>query len=380
MTPARLLLPPFVLASALVACSPPEDTATEAAEPEQAPATLVETVSLETTSFRETIELTGETAPIRSAVIASQIAGRITTLDVEEGATVTAGQRVLRVDTGTAGAQREQLETQAEGLDRDIRRARSLIDRGIGTQTDLDALETQRALVGDQIAAIDVSIRQGRGEAPISGIVVEKAAEEGEFASPGQPLARIVDVSTIEVMVGLPEHQIRYVREGMTVPVHILATDSHYEGTLTRIGVEADPASRTFPLEIQIANDDGQLRAGMRARVVLEKRDIQDAVVIPRDAVVQGLEGPEVLVDEGGVVGAREVEMGPGRGGYVVIQHGLLPGDSLIVRGHRMLVPGERIRTVDVGVCCAEQLGRFLEGEPVADTPTTEGADDALGG
>lgn len=380
MTPARLILPPFVLASALVACSPPEEASEEAAEPEQPPATLVETVSLQTTSFRETIELTGETTPIRTAVIASQIAGRITTLDVEEGATVTAGQRVLRVDTGTAAAQREQLETQAEGLDRDIRRARSLIDRGIGTQTDLDALETQRALVGDQIAAIDVSIRQGRGEAPISGIVVEKAAEEGEFASPGQPLARIVDISTIEVMVGLPEHQIRYVREGMTVPVHILATDTHYTGTLTRIGVEADPASRTFPLEIQIANDDGELRAGMRARVVLEKRDIQDAIVIPRDAVVQGLEGPEVLVDEGGLVAAHEVELGPGRGGYVVIEDGLQLGDSLIVRGHRMLVPGERIRTVDVGECCAEQLGRFLEGEPVADTPTSEGADDALGG
>ncbi len=376
MQPLRLLLPLLSVSLCAAACSPPEPETAEAEPAAEARlATLVETVALETTSFNERIELTGETLPIRTAVISSQIAGRITRFDVTEGAYVEEGARVLRVDTGTASSQRAQLDTQRDALDRDIRRAESLLGRGIGTRTDFEALEVQRELLTEQMNSIDISIRQGRGETPISGTVVETMAEVGEFTSPGQPLARIVDVSSIEVRVGLPEREIRFVREGMTVPVRILATQTEHMGVLHRIGVQADAASRTFPLVIRIDNNEGTLRAGMRAQVTLTKRDLDDAVVIPRDAVLQGLEGPEVLIDVNGVVEARTVVLGPGRGGFTVVESGVGPGDRLIVRGHRLLVPGEPIRTVDQGICCASQFDRYLNGTPAAEAPT-----DQLGG
>lgn len=368
----------FGASAAAVACARPDDApAGSAAEPPAAVGMLVETVTVERAGFREELVLTAETEPVRSAVLSSQIPGRIVTLDVEEGQPVREGASVLRVDTAATDAQRAQLQTQLSSLEREIVRATTLHERGLGTVHDIESFQTQRALVLDQLGALDANIQQGRMRAPIGGIVVDKLAEVGEYANPGVPLARIVDISSIVVRAGLPEREITFVREGMEVPVHILATGEHYVGTLHRIGVEANTLSRTFPLEIRIDNASGRLRAGMRAEVRVSKRELPDAIVIPRDAILQGLDGPEVLVAEGSQVGVRSVRVGPGRGGFVVIESGLLAGDQLIVRGHRLLVPGESIRTVDLGACCSEQLRRYLEGAPDAET---EAAAEQAGG
>ncbi len=365
MQPFRSL-PVSALLFLAAACSPPEtgeegSEATESETPTEV-ATLVETVTVEETSFSETIVLTGETSPVRAANLSSQIPGRIVRLAVEEGQAVTEGDRVLRIDTSTVGSQRAQLETQRDALGRDILRAEQLLGRGLATETDLQGLQTQQEIVIEQIAAIDTNVYQGRSRAPISGIVVSTMAEEGEFANPGVPLARIVDISTIVVNVGLPEREISFVREGMSVPVQIVATGQNFTGTLHRIGLEANPASRTFPLEIHIANPDNAVRAGMRTIVELPKRSFENVVVVPSDAILQGIEGPEVLVDDGGVAGLRRLELGPGRGGFQVVRSGLNTGDVLVVRGHRLLVPRESIRTVDLGPCCHDQFQNAMSG------------------
>lgn len=366
----------LVLIGTLAACAPPGDEPeVEEAVPEtpEELATLVEVVSVESTSFAETIVLTGETAPIRAANLSAQIPGRIVALDVTEGEIVEEGARVVRIDTSTVGSQRAQLETQRDALQRDLLRAEQLLGRGLATLSDVEALSTQIEIVNEQMQAIDTNVYQGRSRAPIAGIVVSKLAEEGEFANPGQPLARIVDISTIVVNVGLPEREISFVREGMEVPVHIVATGEDFTGTLHRIGVEANPASRTFPLEIHIANPDHAVRAGMRTVVELPKRSFDDVIVIPSDSILQGIEGPEVLVDDGGVAGLRRIDAGPGRAGFQVIHGGLEVGDRLVVRGHRLLVPQEAIRTVEIGDCCDQQFRNVLDGAPTRLEPVGEG-------
>ena len=354
----------FVLLGSAIACAPPDEetSSEEGADAPEEIATLVEVVTVQTTSFSETIVLTGETAPVRAANLSSQIPGRIVALDVTEGQPIEEGARVLRIDTSTIGSQRAQLETQRDALGRDEARALQLLDRGLATLSDVEALTTQIEIVNEQIAAIDANVYQGRSRAPISGIVVSKLAEEGEFANPGQPLARIVDISTIVVNVGLPEREISYVHEGMSVPVQVVATGESFTGTLHRIGIEANPASRTFPLEIHIANPDNDVRAGMRTVVELPKQSFDDVIVIPSDAILQGIEGPEVLVDDGGVAGLRRLATGPGRAGFQVVHSGLEAGDELVVRGHRLLVPQEPIRTVELGECCDEQFQNVLNG------------------
>lgn len=350
-----------------VYCAPPPSTDGSAeASGEAAPAeeshALVEVVSLETSSFSDVIQLTGETEPIRQAVVASEMPGRITGFTLEDGDEVEEGDLVLRVGTSTYGPQRDQLQTSEAQLVRDIDRQRRLIERGLGTEAELQALETQLALTRDRVREIDVVVRTARTLAPIDGTVVQTYVEAGEYIGPGSPAARIIDTSTIVVRVGLPEREIAFVHEGMEIAVTIDALGENVTGTLAEIGLEANINNRTFPLEIHVDNASGALRSGMRATVRIPRRAFEAALLIPRDAVMQGIDGQEVFVHAGGVAELRAIETGPGRAGYTVVLGGLTAGEELVVRGQQLLVDGEAVRTIERGPCCAEAYRRAVEG------------------
>lgn len=352
-----------VLATALLACdAPPAEQAATPSAPVEAPLPLAETVLLNTTPFRDVIALNGETMPVRQAMVSSEMAGRVSRFLLEEGQAIEAGTLVMRVSTTMLGPEREQLETMRAQLDVDIARQEQLIERGLGTTADLQRLQTEAQLTRQRIAAIDTQVGTARTTAPIDGVVVQTMIEEGEFVGPGTPVARIIDIDTLHVMVGLPEHEIRYVREGMTIDVHVAALDVQVTGTLTDIGLEADRASRAFPLEITIDNTDRALRAGMRATVLIPRAEHDSALLIPRDAILQGIDGEEAFVFEDGRAVLRALETGAGRGGYVMVTDGLAAGERLVVRGQQLLVTGEPIESVDQGACCAEQFERYLAG------------------
>jgi membrane fusion protein, multidrug efflux system len=354
------------LVLAVAACTPPADTGEgSSGEASAAPQrviepTLIETVQLGTTTFSESIELVGETEPLREANLSAEMPGRIIRLDVAEGQEVTAGQTVLRLDTSTQSASIGQIEAQLRQVEADIERNERLLERGIGTAATVEQLQTQRDVLNENIVQIRTGVRLGTTSSPITGLVVDTMAEEGEYASPGQPLARIIDISSLIVRVGLPEREITYVSEGMPITVRIEATGEVLEGRLTRIAAEANRNSRTFPLEITIDNNNRRLRAGMRASVLIPKRQIASAVVVPRDAILQGINAPEAYVYDGSGVEVRELALGPGRGGFVVVESGLNAGEAMVVRGHRGLVPGESVRANALGDCCAEQFAEFL--------------------
>lgn len=351
----------FVLAlGGLFACAPPSEEAETPSAPAAAPRapaiTSVETIRLTPGPFQEVLELVGETAPVRSAAVASEAPGRIIRLEVEVGDRVSRGDTLVRVDTSTQSAQVEQLRAQRRQAEVELERARALQQRGLGTQAQIDQFTSQIDILDESINQVRVGTRQAVTRAPIAGVITQKMVENGEYASPGSPLLRIADLSTISVHVGLPEREITAVREGMTVDVRVLATNTVHEGVLHRIGVEANPASRTFPLEVRIPNEDGALRGGMRATVIIEKNVINEAVIIPRDAVLQNLEGREVFIVRDGHARRQDVQVGAGRLGWVVALSGVQAGDELVVRGQRALVNGENVSTVLLGECCAAQL------------------------
>lgn len=320
----------------------------------------VEIVRVTTAPFSDYLELVGETDPVRSAFVSSELPGRIEELNLVEGERVESGATVLRVNTATQATQLDQIQTQRELVELEIDRNERLMERGLGNQATLDQLNNQLEQLDDAENSVRVGLRQATTRAPIAGIVVDRMAEPGELASPGVPVARIVDIDTIVVTIGVPEREIARLDEGMNVDVVFPASGEHRSGRVHRIAVEANRANRTFATEIHIENADHSIRAGMRARVQIPRESRSEAILIPRDAMIEGLNGPEVVVADGEFARVRNVVVGPGRAGFVVVDSGLTAGDRLVVRGHRTVVNGERVLVADLGSCCADQIARAL--------------------
>ena len=357
----------------LVACKPPEETdeSTTNEGTGTSAEIFVETVTVNTTNFREIIELVGETEALRTAGVSARIPGQITEFNLQVGDEVTEGDTVLRIDTRAQRSQVGGLEVQIRQLEADIARTQRLIDQGLANEMTLEQLTTARDALLEGINSVDTAVGLGRTRAPISGVVIETLAEEGEFGAPGFPVARIADMSTVVARVGLPERDIRFVREGMLVNVHIEALELDRPGIVHRVGLEAVPGNRTFPVEVYVDNAARDLRIGLRATVQLTKQELRDVVVIPRDVVLRGVEGQEVFVVEDDLASTRSIELGPGRGRFVVVLSGLSPGDQLVTRGQRGLLDGRPVSATNTGECCREQLLRLDGPETDPEGPLT---------
>lgn len=327
-------------------------------EEESSTVAVVDTMTLESTSFTEYIDLTGVTEPLRSATLSPEVAGRITTYNLEEGAKVNRGDTLLRVDTRQAGAQIAELQAQIDQAELDIARTERLIERGLSSRQQLEQLRTQRESLKQSKRAAQVGVGNSRLRAPFSGTILEETSELGEYASPGTVVARIGDLSTIKIILRLPERQIRYVEVGNKADIVIPALEQSFEGEIVRVGAESDSRSRSFPVEIHVDNGEGRIRSGMRADALLSKAHYDEAMVAPRDVLRQGSSGPEAVVVEDGKAAVRHVTLGTAYGRYIMVPTGLEAGDELVIRGQRDLIAGEALNASNEGKCCREQLDK----------------------
>ncbi len=189
------------------------------------------------------------------------------------------------------------------------------------------------------------ALRLSAVASPIDGVLAALEAKPGELWSPGpQPMARVVDQSTVKVRVSLPASRLGSVSTGLHAEVEVDAFPGRrFEARLVRIDPVADTRSRGFGLEALAANPEGLLRAGMPARLYLALEASAGALRIPRAALLEGSSGASVFLALGGRASRREVRPGLADPQWVEILEGLQPGDEVVVEGAQGLVPGAPI-------------------------------------
>jgi membrane fusion protein (multidrug efflux system) len=184
-------------------------------------------------------------------------------------------------------------------------------------------------------------------DAPVSGIAITREIDLGEVVPPGALITTIHQNNRLKVNVGIPENEISHFRRGSEATMEVDAyPDQAFEGKIHFLGTAASSKNRTFPAEVAVDNTGGDLRPGMIVRVSLVKKHYDNALVVPRDALLERDQGSVAFVDVDGRAQERQVVLGPSEGNQVVIQEGLSKGESLIVAGHRNLVNGQTVRVV----------------------------------
>lgn len=213
------------------------------------------------------------------------------------------------------------------------------------------AVATQEA----EVERIDDQLGKHTIRAPFEGWVVERFTEKGQWLSRGGLVARIAELSRIEVEVQVPELAIASLVTGMDVRLEFdAARDQTWIGRVERVVPQADLLSRSFPvkvsLENRIVNGQPVLRGGMLARAWLPVGKTGLVTVVPKDALVLGTGQPTVFAVDpatdqpgSGTVRAVPVSLGATIGGGVEINGPLEPGSLVVVRGNERLRPGMTI-------------------------------------
>lgn len=344
------------------------DGNTETRDENGTPATRsvrVETLVLESTTFEDVIQMTGTIESSNDATLSAQSSGTLDYL-APLGRRVAQGAVVARVDAGLANASLQQVEAQVasaqaqfELAEDNLKRQEPLYQDSVISALEFQNVKAQFNQAKAGLAQAQAARTQARKQvsnttvnAPFSGTVEEHFAEQGEQVGPGTPVVRVVNTSNVKVAVGVPERYAGDIEVGTSVQIDFQAYRGETRrGRVTFAGSAINPESRTFPIEVDVANTDGKLKPEMIAEVLVTRQTIPNVIVVPQAAIVRDENGNNVFVvsSDGGqsVASRRRITLGPSYAGRVVVESGLTAGEEVLVLGQNNVTEGDAVEVVE---------------------------------
>ncbi|MDE6436359.1 MAG: efflux RND transporter periplasmic adaptor subunit [Muribaculaceae bacterium] len=267
--------------------------------------------------------------------IAPATPNRIKKINVEVGDHVRAGQELVILDSSNI----DQIKINLDQIRRDYDRAVKLLEIGGGTQQTVDQLKAQLDAAQSQY---DNMLENTVLRSPISGVVTARNYDPGDMTG-SQPVLTVGQLTpVVKVMLNVSENDMALVKQGTPVGVTFDAYPGEtFSGTINRIYPTVDTATRTFPVEVRITNQDGRIQPGMFARVNFDL-GVKPNVVVPDQAVVKqtGSGNKYVYVYSNGRVSYNKVELGQRLDNAYELLSGVNDGDTVVTNGQSRLADG----------------------------------------
>ena len=279
-------------------------------------------------------------------VISPLISATISSIAVWAGDEVKAGDALVTLDARELQARVDQAHqavvaagARLAQTEKDLARVRRIMkaDPGAVSKAERDRLQT--ALSTARAAHVRLQRQKDEAQtglsyskltAPIAGRIVERLADPGDTARPGEPLLRMYDPVTLRLEASVRESVASKLTKGQSLVAEIDALKKRYPVVVDEIVPSADPGSRSFLVKVSLTDGAG-LYPGMFGRLMIPIGQI-DKVFIPLEAVtrVGQLDFVVVKTQQGAVrryvrLGERSPDLG------VEIISGLAAGDQIII-------------------------------------------------
>lgn len=328
------------------------------------------TVSVEQVTRRDVPQEVVYTSTVQPYVknnIAPQSVNRIAKINVEVGdavkkddvlATMDRAQlEQAKIQMDQAKIQMQQAELQMKNNEVEYGRLKGLYEVGGLSQSDLDAIELAYNASKLSFEASKNQYETAKTQhknlednsillSPVSGIVTARNYDEGDMYAMSAPIFTVEQIVPVKLLVGISESDYSKVNVGDSVKVVADAfPDVKYSGTIDRIYPTIDPATRTFTVEVKVANEKGKLRPGMfvRANITFGSNN---SIIVPDVAVIKQQGSGERFVyvlNADGTVTYQKVELGRRLGSEYEILSGLKDGDKVVVGGQIRLKDGIKV-------------------------------------
>lgn len=322
------------------------ETPAKAAEPAAAKAPrTVAVVSPPRLEHARAIRISGLTEPDKRAVLATRAAGIVEQLPIKEGDQVKEGQTILVIGEEGHVAALELAQQMVKQREAELEAARRLAKTGTMPKLQLDNAVSAVAQAQSQLKAAQAESSRLTVIAPFDGLIDKVNLEVGSFAPQGTQIATLLSLDPVIVKGEVSERDLRFVKAGDKAEARMVNGDMLH-GEVRYIGRESTPATRTFRVEIAIANPDDKVPAGMTSEIVL-RGETTDSVVLPRSVVTLSAKGDlgVRVVDKDNKVMFVPIDLVDDMENGLVL--GGVPADAqVIVAGQELVTEGETVHAV----------------------------------
>lgn len=319
-------------------------------------------------AIQRSLPLTGRIFSRHDAALGLTVAGELAWV-LEAGTRVEKGQVIAQLDQRPVELRRQELLHQVERervtteyLNKELLRLRRLQEDNNASQRLVDESETNRDVsrlqtrsLQARISQLDDELRRSQLVAPYAGVIAERHKRGGEYARTGDVIARLVDITRLELRFQVPVVYLSRIQEGDKVSFQpqggqlLGEKPPRYEALVRAIIPAADIHSQTFEVRADLSEAAAaSMLAGQLVNVSVDIAGNKAVVQIPRDAIVLRAEGGYVFrIGEDDRASQVWVDVGEGADEWVSVSGELKAGDWVAIRGVERLQEGQTVQRLN---------------------------------
>ena len=250
-------------------------------------AAVVEVNVVSTGPVVETLDTNAVVEAVQSADLFPSATGQVLRVAVEEGDVIKRGDTLAVLESVVAGAGASRADAEVSKLRRELSQSQELYNRGAISEKELEDLRYQLKAASTSATEARHSLGNTRITAPFDGVVALRDIRVGEIAQAGTRAFQVVDLSQLRAVASLPERELSAVRVGQPAQIFSAYDEAHNAmGVVQRISPVVDPATGTFRVTVAISPGETTLRPGQFSSIKLEVNRVDDALVVPRKALL----------------------------------------------------------------------------------------------
>jgi membrane fusion protein (multidrug efflux system) len=290
-------------------------------------------ILVKTQTFDTNLSLSGSLEANEQVEIRSEVSGIVEAIYFKEGATVAKGQVLFKVNDIELRAQLGQAKTKESLASENERRAKLLLQKEAISQEEYEIARADFKSAQAQSELIRAQISKTAVKAPFAGKIGLRSISPGTYITPSILVAKLVNTSKLKITFSIPEKYANQVQMNSVLSFKVAGSDENYTAKIYALEPEISVNTRTLQVRAVAENEKGKLFPGTFAEVVFPLDKINNAILIPTEAIIPVQNGKKVFVSNAGKAHEIMVETGTRTATSVLILSGLKVGDTILTSG-----------------------------------------------
>ena len=332
----QIIMLPILLA-AIISC---KSEAKDKTASKEKPSVAVDVIIAGNTDFSSDIEVNGTVLSDEMVELHPEVGGRLTYLNIPDGARVPSGTLLAKINDADLQAQLQQQMVQLELAQKTEQRLKKLLAVNGVDQATYDAALSQVNLYDANINVLKAQIDKTVIRAPFAGRLGLRLVSEGAYVSTSTVIGTLQETDKIKIDFSVPESYVKLVKIGKTIHIQTNASKEDFTATISAIEPQINTATRDIKVRARL--NKGNISPGAFVKVLLNEK--LEGIVVPTNAIIPDALSNQLVLVKDGKAKFQNVETGIRNSDVVEITDGLKIGDTIVVSGVLYVRPGGNVK------------------------------------
>jgi membrane fusion protein (multidrug efflux system) len=301
---------------------------------------------VQTADLNQEITSTGTLYANEEVVLCPEIAGKITSINFQEGERVSKGQILLNLNASDLVAQLNKLRVQRKFQSEKAERLKNLLKIQGASQEEYDQAQSIVSETDADIIYMQSTIEKTEIRAPFSGVIGLRYVSVGAFVNAASRIATLQQNDLLKLDFSIPERYISQFTLPLSVQFSLQGAVQKHEAQVYAIEPMVDVNTRTFKMRARVQNSNHQIVSGQFAQIKLSLNPHKNSILIPTQCIIPTLKGKKVFLCKGGKAQEVQVETGFRNDEQIEILSGLQVGDSVLTSGLMSIKPDADLKII----------------------------------